>query len=125
MPRNYDKVIYLSHGFGGLKENLDDITNKLQRFVETFPNYLFVSPVNMYESLYDITDYDQGLDMCLYLLGSVANEMWVCDINYKESKGCNAEIKYCEEHKIPVKYFITPTQYATKIYNENGGGSNI
>ena len=45
--RKYDKVIYISHGYGGKLENLSDITNKLKSFVKLYPNYLFIRNVGM------------------------------------------------------------------------------
>ena len=113
---NYDKVIYLSHGYGGNITNLNDITLKFKQFVEKYPNYLFISPVNMYHELYQTTEYHQGLDMCLYLLDSMATEMWVCDINYEISKGCMAEIEYCKSHDIPIKYFVSDSLYTTEPF---------
>ena len=119
--RKYDKVIYISHGYGGKLENLSDITNKLKSFVKLYPNYLFISPVNMYHKLYDITDYQEGLDMCLYLLENAGvTEMWVCDVNYKNSIGCMAEIERCKELNITVKYFVSDTEYSAEpLLTEN------
>lgn len=114
----YDKIVYLCHGYGGSVENLNDITSKLKRFTKLHPNYLFISPVNMYNELYDIVDYNEGLDMCLYLLTTIATEMWVCDINYNESTGCKAEIEVCKERGIPVKYFVSDRYYAKEPFIE-------
>ena len=107
----YDKKIYLSHGYGGKEENLVDVTKKLKDFVAYYPNYLFVSPVNMYNELYDCTDYQQGLNMCLALLYD-CDEMWVCDTKFMNSKGCKAEIDFCDKNHIPVKVFIDEILYA-------------
>ena len=107
----YDKKIYLSHGYGGKEYNLIDVTKKLKDFVANYPNYLFVSPVNMYNELYNCTGYQQGLNMCLALLYD-CDEMWVCDTKFMNSKGCKAEIDFCDKNHIPVKVFIDEILYA-------------
>ena len=106
----YDKKIYLSHSYGGKEENLVDVTKKLKDFVAYYPDYLFVSPVNMYNELYDCTDYQQGLNMCLALLYD-CNEMWICDTNFQNSKGCMAEIEFCRKNNIPIKVFFSDNIY--------------
>ena len=106
----YDKKIYLSHGYGGKEYNLIDVTKKLKDFVANYPNYLFVSPVNMYNELYNYTGYQQGLNMCLALLYD-CDEMWVCDNKFADSKGCKAEIEFCKKNDIPIKVFLDEIFY--------------
>ena len=64
----------------------------------------------MYNELYDCTDYQQGLDMCLALLYD-CDEMWVCETDFQNSKGCMAEIKFCKKNNIPIKVFFNNNIY--------------
>ena len=95
----YKKAIYISHPFGGKKENLQSIEKIMKILVKKMPNYIFVSPVGAFGFEYDYTSYEQGLGKCLWLLDK-CDEMLVFG-DYTKSIGCQEEIKYCEENDIP------------------------
>ena len=98
---NYENIVYISHEFQNNPENVADIENIIKALQRKYPSYLFISPVHTFGFLYDEVDYKKGLDMSLFLLNEVADEMW-----YKPSetsKGVSAEITYCKEFGIPYK----------------------
>ena len=95
----YSNIVYISHPYGGKQENLIRISNIMIVLNKLFPDYLFVSPVHAFNPLYEEVEYQKGLNMTLFLLDELADEMWVFG-DYKNSKGCMAEIKYCEEFDI-------------------------
>ena len=96
----YEKIIYLSHPYGGEIENKQRIENLAKQYVEKYPNYLFVSPIHCFGYLYDTLSYDEGLRLTLWLLQQ-CTEMWVCSNNWETSKGVKAEIEYCKLNHIP------------------------
>lgn len=96
----YAKTVYISHGYGGKEENKRKLDVIFHRLVQREPQYLFISPVHAFGEVYADTDYVQGLNMCLSLLEH-CDEMWVMDKNWRESRGCNVEIEYCRQHRIP------------------------
>lgn len=98
----FKKIIYLSHPFQGKKENLEDVETKAKQYMKKFPTYLFISPLHAFSFCYDAVPYDKGLDYTLYLL-SQSDEMWIISDEYRQSRGCLEEIKFCEENKIPYK----------------------
>lgn len=95
----YDKLIYISHAFGGKEDNLKEIEALIRACKKKYPNYLFFSPCHTFGFLYDETDYIEGLEMCLYLLEYKCDEMWyVAD---EKSKGVQAELVACKQFDIP------------------------
>ena len=122
---NYKDVVYLSHPYGGKKDNLDEV-NECQRLLTImYPENLYLNPIAMFGSLYYCTSYEQGLSMTLFLLEELADRMVICSDNYMYSKGCLAEIAYCSEREIPYKY-LTLSQIKKeyekyiKEHNKNG-----
>lgn len=96
---NYKNIVYVSHPYGGDKENRDKVENLIQQLQQMFPSYLFISPISAFSFLYDVTEYQEGLDMCLWLLDK-CDEMWVFG-GYEDSVGCMSEIAYCQNYLIP------------------------
>ena len=96
----YEKVVYVSHGYGGKPENKERIDKAFHLLVKEMPQILFLSPVHAFGEVYADTDYVQGLNMCLSLLDR-CDEMWVLDENWRESRGCTVEVRYCTAHGIP------------------------
>lgn len=122
---NYNGVVYLSHPYGGKKDNLDEV-NECQRLLTIMhPENLYLNPIAMFGSLYDCTSYEQGLNMTLFLLEELADRMVICSDSYMYSKGCLTEIAYCSERGIPYKY-LTLSQIKKeyekyiKEHNKNG-----
>ena len=108
---NYTKVIYVSHPYGGVAKNKKKIETLLLSFIKQYPNYLFLSPVHCFGFAYNVLNYTDGLNECLWLLER-ADEMRVCG-DYRSSKGCQAEIEFCKSHKIP--FTIKPNKNSVII----------
>ena len=68
-------------------------------------------PVHCFGFAYNVLNYTDGLNECLWLLER-ADEMWVCG-DYRSSKGCQAEIEFCKSHKIP--FTIKPNKNSVII----------
>lgn len=96
-------IVYVSHAYQNKPENLERIQSIIKLLTKIFPHNLFISPVNAFGFLYDTTSYDQGMQMCLWMLEQ-CTEMWVFD-DYEDSEGVKREINYCNDHYIPIKYF--------------------
>lgn len=94
-----DKTIYISHPYGGLKENKNKVSSIILHLMNEYPDYLFISPIHAFGFAYNDLSYEKGLDYCLQML-NFSNEMWVFG-DYKNSIGCNKEIEYCENNNIP------------------------
>lgn len=95
----YEEIVYVSHPYGGDPKNVVDAERIVRELVKKNPKNLYISPLNAFGYLYDDTSYEDGLNMCLFLL-SKCTKMYLCD-GYENSTGCNAEIEYCEKHGIP------------------------
>lgn len=96
---NYKNIVYVSHPYGGNKENRDKVENLIRQLQTDYPTYLFISPISAFSFLYDVTEYQEGLNMCLWLLDK-CDEMWVFG-EYEDSVGCMSEIAYCQNYLIP------------------------
>lgn len=99
--KNFDKVIYISHPFGGFKKNKYNIEQIIVRLLKKYPNYMFISAVHAFGFLYDEVDYDTGMAYCLKLL-DISDEMWLYG-DYKDCKGCIIEVQYCIDNNILYK----------------------
>lgn len=101
--KNFEKTVYIGHPCGGLKENIEETALIFRQCVKNFPNIFFISPVNAFNELYKDseywTDYDVGMEYCYHLL-NMCDELWMFG-DWKNSKGCRNEIKFCEENSIP------------------------
>lgn len=94
----YKTVVYISHPYGGRNNNEKIVADLINSLIEKFPDYLFVSPVHAFSFAYHTVEYQQGLNMCLWLLEQ-CDEVWVFG-DYQYSVGCMAEIAYCQNHRI-------------------------
>ena len=99
----YTRVIYISHPYGGKKENKDKIEKTILDLQKQYPDYLFISPVHAFSFLYDTVPYEEGLQMCLWLLHK-CDEAWVIG-NWRTSKGVCREIIECVKTNIPYRIF--------------------
>lgn len=97
----YNKVIYISHPYGGEKENEQHVAKIILRLQKQYPKYLFVSPIHAFSFQYHSDDYEVGIRKCLWLLYH-CDEMWVYG-DWKTSKGVCREILECEKIKKPYK----------------------
>lgn len=93
------KIIYLSHNYGGKESNKQHIELVMKSLVKQYPDYTFLSPVHALGFLYDYISYEDGMRHCLALL-DMCDECWSVD-GYNDSKGCVIEQSYCADHRIP------------------------
>ena len=90
-------MIYISHAYGGIPDNIAEVELIIKDLVKRNPGHTFVSPIHCFGFLYSDVPYQVGLDMCLELLAK-CEAMWVFG---KHSIGVLEEIEYCEVHGIP------------------------
>lgn len=100
----FSKVVYLSHPYGGEKQNAEELMMCRRMLTEMHPDWLIIDPIAAFGHLYYVTSYKQGLNMTMFLLSMLADEMIVCSDKYQESKGCMAEIEFCKRYNIPITY---------------------
>lgn len=91
--------IYISHPYGGKQENMIKVEGIIKELIKDNPEHTYISPIHCFSFAYNDYPYEQGLDMCLSLLEA-------CDMMYvfgdwKQSRGCTAEVLYCEMHMKP------------------------
>jgi guanylate kinase len=99
----YENVVYVAHKFQNDINNIKRVEDIINKLVELYRNYLFISPIHSFQFLYTKVDYQTGLDMCLFLLDK-CDELWVFD-EYSDSIGVNGEISFSKKYKIPIKYW--------------------
>ena len=98
-----EKIVYVSHPYGGLKENEEKVASLIQSLMKKFPNFLFISPIHAFSFAYhEVKTYEEGISYCLWLLDK-CDEMWVLG-NWEKSKGCKVEVEFCNKQNIP--YYI-------------------
>ena len=97
-----NKLIYISHEYGGKQENKDRIELIIKQLIQQYPDCIFISPVHCFGFLYDDVDYDTGMNYCLELL-SKCDEMWICS---EYSRGVLLEYNYCIEHGIEINHIV-------------------
>ena len=93
------KLIYLSHNYGGKESNKQHIELVMKSLVKQYPDYTFLSPVHALGFLYYTLTYDNGMRHCLALL-DMCDECWSVE-GYNDSKGCKIEQSYRADYRIP------------------------
>lgn len=102
----YSKLVYVSHPFGGLANNagsaqaITDILNT-KELEKKKREHVYITPVTVFQGLYNVADYNDGLNMCLALLKRCAGGIVMCG-DWTNSRGCMAEFKYAKENGIPI-----------------------
>lgn len=96
-----EKIVYLSHAYGGNEKNQIHAERVLFNLNKQFPNITFLSPIHALGYLYDKLSYEDGMRHCLSLL-DMCDEMWIV-AGYDTSRGVLIEIEYAKQHKIPVR----------------------
>ena len=103
----YKKVVYLAHPYRGASDttlekikNVRETDNILHKLTVECPNLTVISPVHTFMCLEGLVDGDEILERCFNLL-SLCDEIWVFG-DYKNSKGCLAEIEFAKQHRIKV-----------------------
>lgn len=98
--------VYLCHQFGGNVQNKLDVEGKVKKMYSRWHKEIkameinFISPIHNSGYLYGITEYQEGLNLCLDLLSACDYMMVFGDLS--TSIGCTAEKEYCLEHGIPI-----------------------
>ncbi|MBU5331705.1 AAA family ATPase [Anaerocolumna aminovalerica] len=105
----YENVVYISHKFQNDMINVKRVEDIICKLTVTYPTYLFISPIHSFQFLYHLTDYQKGLDMCLWLLEQ-CDCLWAFD-DYSDSVGTNGEIAFAKRHKIPYKIWSKEETY--------------
>lgn len=101
--KQFEKTVYVSHKYGGDKNNLKEIEEIIRTQQKKHPNYMFISPVHMFGFLYNDMSYEDGLELCLYQLAE-CDEIWVTGDKWYDSTGIIKEIEYANAHKIDVLF---------------------
>ena len=92
-------LTYISHPFQDKLSNMKEIEDIIEELQKKYPQRIFISPVHCFCFLYKKLSYGDGIKWCLELLKR-CDEMWVYG-DYKNSRGCNTEIKFCKDNNIP------------------------
>lgn len=93
------KVAYIAHQFNGNPENVKDAERIILHLIKDHPDFTFYSPLHNTGFFYFAMDYETGMKHCFELLRR-CDELWLCP-GWENSKGCNLELAYAREHKIP------------------------
>lgn len=97
--KQFEKTVYVSHKYGGDKNNLKEVEQIIKTQQKKHPNYMFISPLHMFSFLYNDMSYEDGLELCLYQLAE-CDEIWVTGEKWYDSTGVIKEIEYANAHKI-------------------------
>lgn len=92
-------MIYISHPYGGQAENKQMVEGIIRELALSHPENTYVSPIHCFGFMYDLVQYETGLEMCLNLL-KACDKMYVFG-DWKNSRGCTAEVLFAEMHMIP------------------------
>lgn len=101
--KQFEKTVYVSHKYGGDKNNLKEVEQIIKTQQKKHPNYMFISPLHMFSFLYNDMSYEDGLELCLYQLAE-CDEIWVTGEKWYDSTGVIKEIEYANAHKIDVLF---------------------
>lgn len=101
--KKFEKTVYVSHKYGGDKNNLKEVEEIIKAQQKKHPNYMFISPIHMFGFLYNDMCYEDGLELCLYQLAE-CDEIWVTGEKWYDSTGVIKEIEYANAHKIDVLF---------------------
>ena len=83
-------MIYISHPYSGKPENKQKVEEIIKNLVISHPENTYISPIHCFGFMYELVDYQTGLEMCLRLLESCDKMLVFGD--WQSSRGCNAEI---------------------------------
>lgn len=92
-------LIYISHPYGGQAENKKKVEEIIRGLATSHPEHTYISPIHCFGFMYHDFDYETGLEMCLNLL-KACDKMCVFG-DWKNSRGCTAEVLFAEMHMIP------------------------
>lgn len=112
--KKFEKTVYVSHKYGGDKNNLKEVEEIIKAQQKKHPNYMFISPIHMFGFLYNDMCYEDGLELCLYQLAE-CDEIWVTGEKWYDSTGVIKEIEYANAHKIDVLFVTNAEDNPHKI----------
>ena len=112
--KQFEKTVYVSHKYGGDKNNLKEVEEIIRTQQKKHPNYMFISPIHMFGFLYNDMSYEDGLELCLYQLAK-CDEIWVTGEKWYDSTGVIKEIEYANAHKIDVLFVTNAEDNPHKI----------
>lgn len=95
------KLIYVAHPFQGKQENVQKTEKIILQLIKLYPDYTFFSPLHATGFYYFAKTYEEGMKDCIELL-SRCDELWLCH-GWEQSKGCNIEYNYANEHGMPIR----------------------
>lgn len=99
----FEKKIYVSHKYGGDKNNLKEVEEIIRIQQKRHPSYIFISPLHMFGFLYNDMSYEDGLELCLHQLIE-CDEIWVTGDKWYDSTGVIKEIECANAHKIDILF---------------------
>lgn len=102
------KIIYVACKFGGDAERIKLVEETIKILIEDdrkrgAENVIYFSPIHSFGYLYDITEYDEGLNYTLACLAR-CDELYVVEDKWSESIGVCQEIGVAKALGIPIKY---------------------
>lgn len=100
--RNKRYKVYVAHPYNNESSNKELVESKIKSLIPKNPNITYMSPIHAFGFTYESVDYMDGMEYCFDLLDSCDVALF-CD-GWKNSKGCNLEMKYCLDNGIP---FVT------------------
>lgn len=98
---DFNNIVYISHPFNNDPKNYRKVTDIVAELQNQHPGWMILSPIHAFSMIYDKMPYLNGILRCFWLLDK-ADEMLVYG-DYKQSKGCLAEIDFCKQNNIPYK----------------------
>ena len=98
------KKIYVAHPYNAEERNKKSVESIIKDLVEKDPTTLYISPIHSTGYFYKNVSYEQGMEYCYELL-QYCNELLLCE-GWENSRGCNLEKQYAEEHGIPIRYHM-------------------
>ena len=107
----YSHIVYISHPYGGKRENRHAVADLFRKLQEQYPDTLFLSPIHSFAPIYHTVSYEDGLSRCLWLLDQ-CTEMWV--FGDRISEGMAAEIKRATWKGYQIRYFSGTCEEVTQ-----------
>lgn len=98
------RIIYVCHPLrsGNVQKNRENISEICKQITEDYEDTLILSPIHNFSYISTEGDQTDVFAQCAELL-NLADELWVFG-DYKNSEGCQLEIRTAKELKIPVQY---------------------
>lgn len=95
-------IIYCAHKYGGNEKNKKQAEEKIKSLQLKDLENTYISPIHCLGYLYNETDYNDGLELCLDLL-SISDELLVMS---EHSKGVDKEIEIAKLLGMPIRYEV-------------------